>query len=656
MNGQMVDVDVLVTRRGQIQEMVKVPAGIQALRVNPSSDLTTPGNISLSLRRLSWLEYRFRQLRRILPVFFRQPKQRRARAGLELHTVFTNLSHAYAVSCRFRANAYMRSYADWHAEFYSVSPDDRHLILKHLREWGQFPHFQVVILTNRDGAAGSSADQTLDKQLYPYFSRIHLPYDGWVQALTELSQVTAQHVVGGEGATKSASWTIILRHDSQLSEVALYWLAHSIVKASQLGVIYADHDSIDVDNRLSQPVFKPDWSPELLRATNYIGEAFAWRSRPLSPIWDVAQAATYSTAGALHSLLLALTADTPRVEHILAPIWHLNKEGQCNAISARTETRDVVAAHLQRQGLSASVEATGTGRCHVRYTLPEPRPLVTIVIPTRDGLAHLRCCIDSLLQKTLYPAYEIIVMDNQSVEPATLAYLRALTIRSNIRVLRFDEPFNYSRINNHAVEQARGEIVCLLNNDTEVISPDWLDEMVSLLMQDGVGAVGAKLLYGDDTVQHGGDTVGPGGCANHLHTGIGRDEPGYCGRALVSQELSAVTAACLLTHKSLYQSLGGLNEVHLTVAFNDVDFCLRVRDKGFRVVWTPHALLYHHESITRGKDTSPAQVLRARMEVEYMRMRWAHLMHHDPFYNPNLNYQHPDFSLSGTPHVALPWR
>lgn len=657
-DGQTANVDVLVTRRGQIQEMVDVPVGIRAIRVKPASDSTTPGDVTVSLRRISWPEYRFRQLRRILPVFFRQTQQRRARAGLKLHTLFTNLDHAYAVSCRFRANAYMRSYADWHAEFYSVSPEDRHLMLKHLRHWQQPPHFQIVILAGEsDTVVDPLIDQTLDKQIYPHFSRICLPYEGWVQALADLSQVAQQSTASAvaKDTELGADWMIVLRPGTQLSEATLYWLAHSTADASQPGVVYADHDSIDANGRLSQPVFKPDWSPELLRATNYIGDAFAWRTRVLAPIWNVAQAATYSTDGALHSLLLALTADTPRVAHAPAPLWHLSEESVQAGRSSGTETRDVVAADLQRQAINASVEATGTGRCHVRYALPVPPPLVTIVIPTRDGLAHLRCCIDSLLQKTSYPAYEIIIMDNQSVQPETLAYLLTISARPNIRVLPFNEAFNYSKINNHAVEQARGDVICLLNNDTEVISPDWLEEMVSLLMQEGVGAVGAKLLYGDNTVQHGGDTVGPGGCANHLHAGIGRDDPGYCGRALVSQDLSAVTAACLLTHKSLYQSLGGLNVLHLTVAFNDVDFCLRVRDAGLRVVWTPHALLYHHESITRGKDTSPAQVLRARSEVVYMRTRWAHLMHHDPFYNPNLNYQHPDFSLSGMPHVMLPW-
>ena len=648
-DGRHIDVDVLVTRKGSIQEMVQVPASIRAVKIRASASNASEAQqqVSVTLRRLSWLEYRFRQLRRVVPVFYRQTRQRRARAGLSPATLFTNLDYAYTVACRFRANSYMRSYADWHAEFYTVSPADVHAMQQCLRHWDNPPHFQVIVLGPDDSESADYrlTEDSLDQQVYPHFTRSRLSQHNWIPQLVSQSASASEH---------GREWTILLRAGATLSPAALYWVAY-LAQRRGIGVVYADHDVTDADGILHDPVFKPDWSAELLRTSNYIGDAFAWRSRPLGNIWDVARATTYSMAGALHSLLLAVTADTPTVAHAHAPLWHI--PGTHIAVDATQgqETADIVAAHLTRHEVTATVQATGAGRCHVRYALPGELPLVSIIIPTRDGLHHLRRCIDSLLQKTSYSRYEIIVMDNQSEQPQTLEYLRTIAALPAIRVLPFDEAFNYSKINNYAVEQATGELICLLNNDTEVISPDWLQEMVGLLLQPGTGAVGAKLLYDNDTVQHAGDTVGPGGCANHLHSGIGRDDPGYCGRALVTQDLSAVTAACLLTHKSLYQSLGGLNEQQLTVAFNDVDFCLRVRDAGQRVLWTPHAVLYHHESITRGKDTTPAQIQRARAEVDYMRTRWAHVMHHDPFYNPNLNYQQPDFSLSGMPHVTLPW-
>jgi GT2 family glycosyltransferase len=224
-----------------------------------------------------------------------------------------------------------------------------------------------------------------------------------------------------------------------------------------------------------------------------------------------------------------------------------------------------------------------------------------------------------------------------------------------VNVFRYDRPFNFSAINNFAVRQARGTVLCLLNNDTEVISPDWLEEMVGHLLQARVGVVGAKLYYADGRVQHAGDAVGPGGCANHLHSSLDHDDPGYCRRAMLAQDLSAVTAACLVTWRKLYLGLGGLDEKRLAVAFNDVDYCLRVRAAGQRVVWTPHAELYHHESVTRGADDSWRRKLHARREVAEMRGRWANVMRRDPFYNPNLSYDQPDFSPSRMPRVKKPW-
>lgn len=248
-----------------------------------------------------------------------------------------------------------------------------------------------------------------------------------------------------------------------------------------------------------------------------------------------------------------------------------------------------------------------------------------------------------------------MVVDNQSRDPATLAYLQEIAQRDSVHVLRHPYPFNFSTLNNFAVKKARGEVVCLLNNDTEVTSPDWLEEMLSRLLQPRVGAVGAKLHYSDGRIQHAGDTVGPGGCANHLHHLLPENAPGYANRAALAQDLSAVTGACLMTRRALYFSLGGLNERDLPIAFNDVDYCLRLREAGWRVVWTPYATLYHHESVSRGRDQSPEGKARAKREVAYMVRRWGHIMHHDPFYNPNLSYARPDFSLSHAPLVSRPW-
>jgi GT2 family glycosyltransferase len=243
-----------------------------------------------------------------------------------------------------------------------------------------------------------------------------------------------------------------------------------------------------------------------------------------------------------------------------------------------------------------------------------------------------------------------LIVDNRSSEREAVNYLESLPARStdriSIRVLHYDRDFNYSDLNNRAVEIARGELICLLNNDTEVISPDWLHEMVGHVIQPGVGAVGAKLLYGNGRVQHAGDVVGYGGCANHLHAGIEGTDPGYCLRAAVAQELSAVTGACLLTPRSIYTQIGGLDATFLRVTFNDVDFCLRLRKNGYKVIWTPYALLYHHESATRGRPKGLLARLRAKLEARVMRLRWAGTLRQDPFYNPNMARRRSDFTLA----------
>jgi len=283
-------------------------------------------------------------------------------------------------------------------------------------------------------------------------------------------------------------------------------------------------------------------------------------------------------------------------------------------------------------------------------------PKVSILLPTRDGYSYLKACVQSILENTRYGNYELIIINNRSQEPATLEYLDQLSEHNSAKVIPYDKPYNFSAINNYAVQVATGEAVCLLNNDTEVITPGWLEEMVSRLVQPGVGIVGAKLYYSDGRVQHAGDTLGPEGEAHHLHSRIGRDDGGYCDRAKLAQDLTCVTGACLLTWKRLFLEVGGLDEINLPVAFNDVDYCLKVREKGYRVLWTPFAELYHHESVTRGRDDNPEKYQFTRRQSRYIRKRWKKKHPYDPFYNPNLKTCPPDFSLSFDPPVKKPWR
>jgi GT2 family glycosyltransferase len=458
---------------------------------------------------------------------------------------------------------------------------------------------------------------------------------------------------------------MLLRAGDTLPRHALYWFACEALARREAAILYSDDDILDAQGRRCKPRFKPDWSLAHLRSMPYVGEA------------AVLRADAVADAGGVHSdccrhgnydlLLRVIDRVGERVHHVPAVLLHrgcaasYGSDSGSSAEPGAIEDGETAAwrlgalrAHLARNGIAAEVVATRPGYRRIRYRLPEAPPLVSIIVPTRDAYTLIQQCLESVLRKTTYPCFEILVVDNQSTDSQTLEYLAGIAAHPPVTVLRYDAPFNFSAINNRAVRQARGTVVCLLNNDTEVISPDWLEELVGHLLQPGVGVVGAKLYYADGRVQHAGDTVGPGGCANHLHSGLGHDEPGYCGRALLAQDLSAVTGACLVTWRELYLRLGGLEE-RLPVAFNDVDYCLRVRAAGQRVIWTPHAELYHHESISRGTDDSWRRKLRARREVAVMRRRWADVMKHDPFYNPNLSYDQPDFSPSRAPRVKKPW-
>ncbi|GAI44454.1 unnamed protein product, partial [marine sediment metagenome] len=255
---------------------------------------------------------------------------------------------------------------------------------------------------------------------------------------------------------------------------------------------------------------------------------------------------------------------------------------------------------------------------------------------TRNRLNLLQQCIDSIVAKTEYANYEIIIVDNNSDDEDTLKYLDTISREKRIRVIRDMRPFNYSALNNGAVQEAKGEFVGLINNDIEVISANWLSEMVSIASQPGVGAVGARLWYPDDTLQHGGVILGLLGAAGHAHKGLPRGAPGYFGRAQLTQTLSAVTAACLIVRKDIFTQVGGLDEENLKVAFNDIDFCIRVRQAGYRNVWTPFAELYHHESASRGTEDTPEKQARFLREVNFLKERWGRVLREDPAYSPNL--------------------
>ncbi len=458
-----------------------------------------------------------------------------------------------------------------------------------------------------------------------------------VAAATGSRAVAFDHAL----AMATASHAVVLGADAELRPHALLELAELCQRHPDLAFAYADEDRIDDAGRRSAPYFKPDWNPDLLRSQNYIGHFALVRVALLRDIGGLRDGYGEST---LHDLFLRCTERLPRrqIRHVSDVLYH-RRATTCSSglkLPARDVAADGVRAvreHLARCGVQATVEAEQPGPTfHVHWPLPPVLPKVSIIIPTRDRMELLRTCVESIRRKTTWSNYEIVIVDNQSSRRETLDYLGSLRGREHIRLLSDDAPFNYSAINNRAVAQCDGELVCLLNNDIEVISPGWLEEMAGHALRPEVGAVGAMLYYPDDTIQHAGVVVGLHGAADHVHAGRPRGWCGPAGRARVAQELSAVTGACLLVRRAAYIDVEGMDE-RLAVAFNDIDFCLRLRERGLHNIWTPHAELYHHESASRGRDDTPERQTRSATEVAYMRRRWPALLQADPAWNRNLS-------------------
>jgi len=352
-----------------------------------------------------------------------------------------------------------------------------------------------------------------------------------------------------------------------------------------------------------------------------------------------------------------------RIHHIPWVLYHWRQEGNASFSQSYMDrcaeaARRAVTEHLARTGqdrVTVSKLADCPGWVEVRRAPPEARPLVSVIVPTRDRADLLAQCADGVLTKTDYTPLELLIVDNGSSEPETLALFERLKADPRVRILDAAGPFNFSALNNRAVAEAKGEIVLLLNNDISVIEPHWLDELVAHAVRPNVGAVGARLLFPDGSVQHAGVVIGLGGVAGHLYYGGRGDTGGYYHHLAITRNMSAVTAACLAIRKSVYEEVGGLDADNLAVAFNDVDFCLKIRAAGYDIVWTPHAELFHHESASRGEDIAPAAKARFDAEVAVMRDRWGDILERDPFYNPVFSLQHADYQLASPPKRMAPW-
>lgn len=438
----------------------------------------------------------------------------------------------------------------------------------------------------------------------------------------------------------SGEFIAFLDHDDLLAPHALLEVTKLLNEKRDADIIYSDEDRLIGSSR-SEPFFKPDWSPDLLLSMNYIGHFLVVRKKLIDEVGGFQEGTDGSQD---YDLALRVTELTGGKYHIPQVLYHWRMTpGSVSNVEATMNTavetgKKAIEAALVRRGVEGQVEIIENNRYRVKYKLKDS-PLVSIIIPTRDKVGLLIKCLESIKKKSTYQNYEVIIVDNGSVEKETLDYLKGLSsCNSRCRIFHFNEAFNYSSINNFAVKHASGDYLLFLNNDTEVITEDWLEEMLSDAQRPEVGAVGAKLLFPDQRIQHGGVILGVGGIAGHAFYCDSASEPGYMDFAVVRRNCSAVTAACLMMRKSVYREIGGFDE-NLDVIYNDVDICLKVICKGYYIIWNSHVVLNHYESASKGQ-TMPER------NMKYFCDRWStFLKSGDPFYNPNLSLSHCDYRV-----------
>ena len=449
-------------------------------------------------------------------------------------------------------------------------------------------------------------------------------------------------------ALATGEFVTFLDHDDTLAPFALFEVARAVNAEPGADVLYSDEDVIDAKgSRRTEPQFKPDWSPDALMSRNYICHLAVYRRELVERVGGVRPGFDGAQD---YDLALRATERARKVVHIPKVLYHWRTHGGSSAGNVRAKLyaieagRKALLAHLDRRGVAGAVtNGPAPGIYRTSYAV-SGRPLVSIIIPNRDQADILARCLNSL-GRSAYDRYEILLVENNSRQPETFAYYKKLEGRPNLRLLTWDRQFNYSAVNNFAAAQVRGEVLLFLNNDVEVINADWLERLLEHALRPEVGAVGAKLYYPDDRVQHAGVVLGVGAVAGHVHLGAARNAFGYCCRLISVQNYSAVTGACLMMRRNVFEEIRGFDE-DFPLAFNDTDLCMRVRRNGYRIVWTPWAELYHHESATRGHEDTPEKKARFHAEMSRFLMKWGdRLQGGDPFYSPNLSTQDGNFSV-----------
>ena len=500
-----------------------------------------------------------------------------------------------------------------------------------------YSNFELIIVN--DGSTNGDVIEFLNEYILK---------DGRITLLNRNSNggISVTTLDGVKAAT--GQYVCFMDHDDLISQHALAVYYDKVSKNPDIELLYSDEDFIDEYGNRFNPHFKSDFNLELLLSMNYITH-FVCAKR--SSLDDWAPVKSVDGAQDYHLLLhMASKVDESNIVHIDKILYHWRAHDLSTAknSSIKKYTIDAgkaaIESYLDKLDIEAAVYYSHIHHFYrVKYALKK-EPLVSIIIPTKDHVELLRACIESIIIHTEYSNYEIIVVDNQSTDKAALKYLKFIDHLPNIRVIGYWDTFNWSAINNFAAKSANGSILLFLNNDTEVIEKEWLCELVSQLQRPKVGIVGAKLLYPDYTVQHAGVILGLGGGAAHAFMGIEDTSPGYYGRANLTQRLSAVTGACLAVHKDVFESINGFNE-DLQVAYNDIEFCVRVGKSGYKIIYAPHSRLIHYESKSRGYDHGSEKSRRLHKEIRYFLSLHPNDVLADPFYNSNLSRDNDRFEI-----------
>jgi GT2 family glycosyltransferase len=554
-----------------------------------------------------------------------------------------------------------KKYGRWVRVFDEEPQRDKWRHVERMQTLRQHPIFSIITVWETDDEyTFDRFMSSLTEQIYAQWELIIAVPDAqrraFAEKLTNLlmghrvqviaCRVDAAATLNGLASKAVGGFLIRASCGTVLRQNALLELALTLKQYPNAALIYSDEDEIDCSGKRQNPSFKPAWSPEFFNVCDYLGELTALRRELVQQMggWkgSVAKTADYDLKARVVDAI-----ESDRIVHLAKVLIHIDAERPGGrAIQSRAVAERAIRGRCARSKMNAQVVWHDIYvQPRLKWSIPEPRPLISLLIPTRDRADMLGTCIDSILARTTYRPFEILIVDNDSCDSATRDLFDKFRGEPSIRILRRPGPFNFSDLNNAAAREAKGAILGLLNNDVEVKDGEWLTELVSLATRPEVGCVGCKLLYPDNRIQHAGVYLGQGNLAGHGHRFFAADATGYMNRLHLVQNVSAVTGACLFVRKAIFDQVGGLDEKGLAVVLNDVDFCLKVRAAGYLNLCTPFAELIHHESASRGRDCTPAKARRMLAEVNTFRRRWGAALIVDPYYSPHLSHDGEDFSV-----------